>query len=340
VTTRPKDLANQVRRFGDWFAGRSPLYGALCPRIAEDPDLLALIALAQSGQPPVNMLFGAVQDQLLRNPAVPLASHYPELANGRAPIGDAFAAFRCFALDHLDAIAATMRSRRVQTNEPARTALFLPALALAYDARPLALLEIGASAGLNLLMDRYAFDYGDGRLGPANAPATFDCEVRGDGFAPPRAVPPIAWRLGLDVRPIDVASPAERRWLRALVWPGQGERVTRLETVLDIAAADPPPVRAGDASRDLDAAVAGMPGDTQAIVLHAFTLNQLDDAARRRFRAALWRAARTRPLVRIGVEHHGGRRPALTIERFADGRAERRRLARCDPHGAWLEWRG
>src|SRR6185312_6040166 len=106
---------------------------------------------------------------------------------------------------HCDAVVMVMMARRTQTNEPARCATLLPLLATL--PQPLALLEVGASAGLCMLPDFYAYDYGGTRIAPSragNAPL-FRCAVNGATPLPKRNVE-VAWRAGLDLNPLDPAS--------------------------------------------------------------------------------------------------------------------------------------
>ena len=118
-----------------------------------------------------------------------------------------------------------LRHRRTQTNEVGRCAILLPVLARLQG--PLALVEVGASAGLCLLLDRYRYRYGDRSVGDASAPVLLDCEVSGPVPVPKR-VPEVAWRRGIDVARIDVTDDDDVRWLEACVWPDQTERIARL----------------------------------------------------------------------------------------------------------------
>src|SRR5260370_30875780 len=114
-----------------------------------------------------------------------------------------------------------MLARTTQTNEPGGCSALLPVLAQL--PAPLALLEVGASAGLCLIPDRYGYDYGTQRIEPTAsagvAAPVFPCATRG-GVPLPTRVPEIAWRTGLDLNPIDLHAAAEGAWLEALVWPG------------------------------------------------------------------------------------------------------------------------
>ena len=135
-------------------------------------------------------------------------------------------------------IRSVMLSRTTQTNEPARCSVLLPILARL--PQPLALLEVGASAGLCLLPDRYGYDYGVRRIEPAveGAPV-FDCATNG-AVPLPDAVPQVVWRLGLDLNPIDLFSDEQVEWLELLVWPGQEDRANKLRAAINVARRDPP----------------------------------------------------------------------------------------------------
>lgn len=218
-------LAKVFHRFAERECrGVSPLYQALARGVAADPWLLALAARARAGQPPPNMLFAAVHALLLEGARdAPLARFYPDLAAApRAPAAAA-PSFRAFCLGHEDAIAAILGARVVSTNEVARAACLLPAFAEAarQAAAPLHLIEVGASAGLLLDWNRYAYDYGGGKiLGPPQAALTLKCEPRGllgrEPGAPvqgatvlPEFLPPVASRLGIDPCPLDPTEPRD-----------------------------------------------------------------------------------------------------------------------------------
>ena len=112
------------------------------------------------------------------------------------------------------------------------------------DGRPLALIEIGASAG-EALWDRYAYDYGDRTAGVASSPLTIACELVGP-HVPPLDPPPVMWRAGVDLAPVDASDPADARWLRACLWPDQPARQARLAAALEVAREHPVDLRRGD----------------------------------------------------------------------------------------------
>ena len=144
---------------------------------------------------------------------------------------------------------------------------------------PLALLEVGASAGLNLYPDRYAYRYGDHPLG-AGEPV-LDCAI--SGTTPPARRPEVVWRAGLDLNPLDVTDPADVAWLDALIWPEHGHRRERLRAAAAVAAADPPLLVRGDLVDDLPALAARAPRDATLVVFHTSVLYQVPPAGREAF---------------------------------------------------------
>jgi hypothetical protein len=183
-----------------------------------------------------------------------------------------------------------LRTRRTQTNEVARCATILPALAQL--PQPLALIEVGASAGLCLLYDRWRYHYTGASvntwIGPADSPVTLSCEIDGD-VPLPAAVPTIAWRVGLDLNPLDARQPAARRWLQCLIWPEHHDRVQTLRGALDVAADIAPRIEKGNLVSDLPALIEQAPRDATLVVVHSATLFYLDQPDREAFMAMLSR---------------------------------------------------
>jgi hypothetical protein len=340
-------LAQRFVRFADQECGDyAPLYAQLARGIARDPELLAIAARTRRGQQAPNLLLAAVHYLLLRGADHALGAFYPSVAHLAAvPPGDPLPPFRAFCRDHRAALIALVSTGLVQTNEPQRCTVLLPAFAtvarLAGGA-PLALIEVGASAGLNLLFDRYGYDYGAGRsAGDPRAPVRFACTLRGEVLPPIHAgTPAVAARVGVDLHPIHATDPQATLWLRALVWPEHPARAAILQQAL--AQRDPPPLLAGDALTVLPQAVAEAPTGAALCVFHTATLAHFPPEARARFQALIPELARQRDLFWLSSEGSGnsGRRGLyLTIlTAFQSGRRVECRLAYSHPHGAWLEW--
>jgi len=236
----------------DEARGASEIYEELSLAVTESPELLDFLLTLPRPRRQPNLFLAAVR----------------RLHGVRA---DA-AHLRKIVRDDHDGIRALMFARTTQTNEPARCAVLLPVLARLPP--PLALIEVGASAGLCLLPDRYGYHYGAGIVElsskAANAPI-FPC--RTNGAVPlPRAVPRIVWRRGLDLNPVDLRADEEVAWLEALVWPGQDERLHRLRAAIAIARSEPPLVVKGDLLTDLETLIAAAPDNATLVVFHTAVL--------------------------------------------------------------------
>ena len=299
--------------------GISPSYERLCLGVADDAELLARLDTLPPPKRQPNLLLGTVR--FLAGPV------------------DSYAAFRAFVLERWDEVSAALLVRRTQTNEARRCSAYLPVLAQLRG--PLALLEVGASAGLCLQPDRYAYRYDGGAvLGAADL--VLDCATRGGPPLPSR-LPEVVWRRGLDLDPLDVRHDEDVRWLRSLIWPEETERFAVLDAAVAIARADPPVIIRGDLTTDLAAVAADAPADATLVVLHSAVLAYLDDAQRATFRADVGALAAERRTVWLsnegpGVvvdlpEPAGGEVPFVLAR---DGVP----LATAGPHGDWLHWFG
>jgi hypothetical protein len=226
--------------------GESPIYERLADAVAVDDEILALLDTLPMIKRQPNLLFAVVRFL-------------------RGPVADP-AAFRDFVIAHWPAVEAELLVRRTQTNEVGRCAVLLPVLAGLPG--PLALLEVGASAGLNLFPDRYSYDY-DGYLVGEGQPL-LECATT--GMTPPTSLPEVVWRAGLDLHPLDVTDPAAVGWLDALIWPEHEHRRARLRAAAAVAAADPPLLIRGDLVTDLPALAARAPIDATLVVFHTSVL--------------------------------------------------------------------
>ena len=180
----------------------SALYESLCHSLAEDRDLLAIAANARPGQPVPNLFMAAVHWLLLVGARHAVTDYYPDINSEGPARGDSYPSFRSFCRDRIDDITALISTRLVQTNVVRRCAVLLPAFAVAMgreQERPLSLVEIGASAGLNLLWDRYSYTYSDERRwGDPNSPVPLSSVIRGSLRPPlPESIPQVVFRIGL-----------------------------------------------------------------------------------------------------------------------------------------------
>jgi hypothetical protein len=343
-----EELARIFRWFGEVECPQldAHLYRALCRGIADDPDLLALAACAPATQPPPNLLFAAVHYLLLGGARADLREWYPALCRGRARDPEsAFPAFRAFCLERRPAIERLVATRLTQTNVVQRCSVLLPCFARVHRAgggAPLALIEIGPSAGLNMQWHRYRYRYrSDGGAlawGDADSPVLVECELRGTAALPELGAMAPAWRRGVDLHPVDVRAGDSVQWLRALVWPDHPGRQERLTRAIGIARRDPPEILAGSAAERLPELLAGAPDDATLCVYGTHTLYQFPRDALRTTLKTLQSASRGRPIDLITMEGTGDRCAEVRHVAYRDGERETLLLARANPHGRWLEW--
>ena len=328
----------------DFPAASAPLYAAIAREVAGDPDLLALVARRRPGQPAVNLLFAAVHYLLLSGAAHPLAAYYPDLTDAPLPRGEAYPQFRAFCAEHAASIVEIVGSRLVQTNVLERCGLLLPAFAAAAKAlggTELAMIEIGASAGLNLLWDRYFYDYGAFTWGDPASAVWLEIEVRGSASLP--VIPPdlrAGWRAGIDLDPVDLLDADATLWQRALMWPERRDRQRRIDAVLPIVRADPARVVAGDACDKLAALLQEAPASRPLCLLASYSLYQFSpDACDRLFEIIeAHAAARPVALVTVDLARIGDAYGSVALTIFEGGARRETLLARGHPHGNWIEW--
>jgi hypothetical protein len=236
--------------------GVSPRYERLALAVADRPVLGAALLAAPEPLRAPDLLFGAAQ-YVVRGEAAghPLGAYLPTLGGFREPGDGLVEAFASLADEYGHALARVCATRSVQSNEASRCAVLRPALGLAAQlvGGPLALVELGTSAGLLLLPDRYGYVYKgptEFRCGRVDAPPrlVFDCKVRGPGYPEGLDVEPdVAARVGIDVAPLDADDPDDVRWLRAAVWPEHIARLGRLDAALDEVRNVRPELRRGHA---------------------------------------------------------------------------------------------
>ncbi|MBD7919855.1 DUF2332 domain-containing protein [Cellulomonas sp. Sa3CUA2] len=246
--------------------GTSPTYEEWATGVSTDPQVTALLDTLPAGKRQPNLVFAAARWH-------GASGGYDDL--------------RRTLLTRWDDVAATVRARATQTNEAGRCATLLPFLARL--PQPLALLEVGASAGLCLLPDRYSYRYdsadgGERSLDPADGPSpvVLPCTL-GPVVAAPERLPEVVWRAGVDLAPVDVTDDDACAWLETLVWPEHDERRARLRAALAVARTDPPRVVAGDLLDVLPTLAAQAPTHATLVVLHSAVLAYLTPQARASF---------------------------------------------------------
>jgi hypothetical protein len=259
----PRDM---YREFGERESGDSPCFQEWSLGVAADLEVLTLIETLPPLKRQPNLVFAA--------------------ARWHGAVMGPYDALRRVLLDRWDDIEPTVMSRATQTNEVGRCATLLPVLASLPG--PLALLEVGCSAGLCLLPDRYSYRYtgsqGTVAIDPADGPGPVVLECALEGEVPiPSRLPEVVWRGGLDLNPLDVRDDDAMAWLQMLVWPEHDDRRARLAAAVDLAREDPPALVRGDLLTDLPALADQVPSEATLVVFHSAVLAYLSEADRARF---------------------------------------------------------
>ncbi|MEP6651224.1 MAG: DUF2332 domain-containing protein [Lapillicoccus sp.] len=368
------DLATLQGRFADFATSYAelPLYSAVCRAVASDPSA-ALLQAAAPGQDRPVLWLAAIHDLVLREPDLPAARWYASVVGSdHVPKGDPWPDVRQAVLTHQDELRAVIATRTTQTNEVNRCVFLAPALALAcadLSDRPVVLVEMGASAGLLLGLDRYRVELAGprGSVVFGDPASTVSCsgQDRSDRPLADRAgtrreslvLPQVAARRGVDRHPVDLGDAAAVRWLEACLWPDVPGRVERFRSAVQLLAGTPIPVVAGDMVDDLpeviDGALRAEAPNAHLVVFSSWALTYVDRSRRPKVATALASLARDgRPVTWLtaeppkcvpGVEapterpEDRGQTTVLAARRWRD-RSERAPviLGTSHPHGEWV----
>ena len=337
-----------------------PLYAALSAAAAAHADWAALLAAAPAAQQLPLLWLAALQDRLLElvdaGERPPLAGYFASASAGdaRAPDAALLAHLGDFIAAHRDALVARIATRTTQTNEIGRCAVLWPILqelAKSTGGRPIALLDVGCSAGLNLGVDRWRYRYVDDATGAtiATTPADRDpaapeiaCRVLAGPRPSATAEPEIVSRRGVDVSPIFVDDAAEVRWLRACLWPHDAERRARFDAAVAIARTQRWPLETiTDAAAAVGHWLDTLPADVTPVVFNSWVLQYFDEPLLRRHVDAMLGAVARRGAVWISAEDPARSRtwwphkPGSAADGFPN--ATSWTVARPDGHGdvAW-----
>lgn len=336
------DQARHCDNLGSPFTAR---VCRLCAeRLSNDIPVAASI-LAWPGDPSVLgdsvplRLTGALHFLARSGKAGALATVYPPASASDAQLWDAIRD----SLIEQEAVIRSYLESAPQTNEVMRSSALLPGLleVAQRTALPLVLYEIGASAGLNLILDRYRYRFGEAAWGDDRALLLI--EPQWQGAAPPTRAPlRIVSRQGVDLRPVDLAQPASRERLLSYVWPDQRDRLERVSKAISTWLTDPQAIAAGDAADWLERSSLrdAKPGTTR-VLFHSAVWGYFPDATKRRIedlmRQCSGRANAATPLAWLRFELTT-KLAELRLTLWPGG--EDRLLALAHPHGATVQWKG
>lgn len=334
-------LAKQFRLFAARECrGSSELYGYLALGIAGNPALLQLAAHARPGQPVPNMLLGAVHYLLLSGIEHPLAAYYPNIA-AEHPLDPTYAIyeFTTFCEEYEQEIIELLNSRLVQTNEVRRCAYLYPGFCTIYAMarKPLALIEIGTSAGLQLLWDQYGYNYGDRQMyGNKQSDFVIPSEIRGEHvpFLSEHS-PPVSERIGLDLHVNNLSDPDDYLWLRALIWPEHTDRLNRFDQAAAHIKRERPTLIEGNGVALLPDITAKISEESALCVFHTHVANQFSSQDKAALEAYIQKLGGERDVFHM---YNNMSDTNLHLDAYIDGKAHRSTLAQTDGHGRWFRW--
>jgi hypothetical protein len=369
MTADAAALARLFVHFAEREVTDDPLYQALCRHVAVQPALLALMQHAPATQRVPNLLLASVHERVLAGVPHALREYFPSAGGTRPPDAELASMFDDFVAAQQDALCRSLATRSTQTNEVGRCAVLWPALAaLARRARRrrLALFDFGSSAGLNLGVDGYRYDYGAFMLGDAGSDVpAIECHVVGDTAALQRAAsepPEIVDRIGVDPAPVDLHDDAQVRWLRACLWPYDTVRGARFDAAVAQARRRGWRVqRCDDCAGAIEPWLDRLPTDVLPVVFNSWVLHYFDKSARAAHvqrmrelvqrRGVAWLSAEgahiplgAAPAARGGDDRVNDAALAngslwwVTWPDFDAATPATTLLARSHPHGRWLEW--
>jgi hypothetical protein len=342
------------------------LTAGLFRAIAGHEELLAALAELPPDRLPALLASAAITYLVRRDRPARFANYFPDPGLHQPAFASGFHALAtAFMSERIADIMTICRERRYQMNEVARCAQVAVGIAATAGPRsgPVALVDLGTSAGLGLHVDRYRYAIGGNEYGPPAARLSLSCDPRGKIDPPPADLPPIASRVGIELNPIDLQDAEGRAWLEACA-PPEASALTRLAAAMEVARRHHAPIVAGDAVDALPRVLAGLPAGLPAVVVDAYLAVFLPAARRALLADAMATAARSRtvtwlsldPLVPLGP---GGRDSVqglalpeslvrdyqrlgvfavLGAVVFRGSSRESRLLARAHPSGQWIEW--
>ncbi|MED1603208.1 DUF2332 domain-containing protein [Alkalihalophilus marmarensis] len=339
------DINQLSKRFilfaNDECADSSKLYETLSKETAKDEELLIICSHAKESQPIPNLFFGAVHYLLLKGVRHELADYYLSLVEEPKKSTHAFVHFKSFCEEYKEEIIHLLQTKLVQTNEVRRCAYLYPSFSCIYEKtnKPLALIEIGTSAGLQLLCDQYQYSY-DGlhRYGNLNSPLSLSSEIIGENVPSfKKEAYPVHSRCGIDLHINDLRDQEDRCWLKALIWPEHMERRNEFEAAASILKenVDELNLIEGDGIELLPQIVEGLPQNVTVCVFHTHVANQMPLETKKQLLQTIDELGRDRDVFHL---YNNISDRFLHLDSYIDGRKTEETLAETAGHGEWFSW--
>jgi hypothetical protein len=319
--------------------GTSELYEFLALEIAKDDELLELCTNARNGQPVPNLLFGAVHYLLLKGFEHKLKEFYPSIVVEARPPNNSFEYFKEFCLININEIIDLLKTKLVQTNEVRRCAYLYPVFDFIYkkSKKPLALIEIGTSAGLQLLWDKYSYSYNANEVvGNKGSRLHITSELKGD-IRPflPSTPPPVSTRVGIDINTVDLTDEDENLWLKSLIWTEHNERLMMFERAASYITECPVQLVEGDGVTLLRGVVDRVSNDSAVCIFHTHVANQMPLETRKLLLSIVESIGKDRDVFHI---YNNIQDRDLHLDFYLNGVEHKQTIAETEGHGKWFKW--
>jgi hypothetical protein len=317
----------------------SKLYEFLSLKIATDNELLEICLNSRNNQPIPNLLFGAVHYLLLKGKEHKLKEYYPSIVVEAKPFNESFDYFKDFCLIHKNKIISILETKLVQTNEVRRCAYLYPAFSFIFEEtkKPLALIEIGTSAGLQLLWDKYSYSYNtDEVVGDKSSKLNITSEIIG-GITPflHLTPPPITTRIGIDLNTVDLNDYEEYLWQKSLIWPEHKERLKMFESAANYIKDYPVQLIEGDGVTLLSEIVKNVPKDSIVCIFHTHVANQMPLEIKKSLLSNIESIGLERDVFHI---YNNIQDRNLHLDYYLNGVEHKQTIAETDGHGRWFKW--
>ena len=281
----------------------SSLYYFWCKKIIHDEEMLQLLIQIPESQPKPNLFFAAIQFLLMKYDD-PLKRYIPSFVLNPLPIEESYLALQKFVKKYEQALIQCFQTRRVQTNEVRRSAYLYPIFSdIAKRAqKPLALIEIGTSAGLLLNVDKYCYEVKEGDsfiyYGHLESQVLLKSENIGNALTCYRDFQ-VSDRYGIDLNVLQLQNRDDYMWLEALIWPEHKERRKLLHQASTIHSEVPKTLLEGDVLQLLPSIIQNISNAHQIVIFHTHVANQFSNELKEAFQQTLANIAKDKPIYHV-----------------------------------------
>lgn len=319
--------------------GSSELYEFLALEIAKDNELLELCTNVRNGQPVPNLFLGAVHYLLLKGFEHKLKDFYSSIVVEVKRPNDSFEYFKEFCLINKNELIHLLQTKLVQTNEVRRCAYLYPVFSFIYEKtkKPLALIEIGTSAALQLLWDKYSYSYNEIEV-VGNKDSRLHITSKLEGNVTPFLLPtppPVSTRVGMDLNTVDLSDAEEYLWLKSLIWPEHKERLMMFERAASYIKEYPVQLIEGDGVSLLKGIVNGVSNDSTVCIFHTHVANQMPIETRKQLLSIVESIGKDREVFHI---YNNIQDRDLHLDFYLNGEEHKQTIAETEGHGKWFKW--